>query len=359
MKVVKTKTKLIKFVVGVVFLSLVLANFTYAQAAYSAGTLVSMTNSARTRNGLGVLTSNSKLSSAAYAKAQDMITNQYFAHTSPSGKTPWDFIKGAGYNYSYAGENLAIGYTDASELFNAWMASATHRQNILNPNFREIGIAVVSGTYEGAETIVVAQEFGTPLEGGEVASQTATPANGNTNQPQANQSANPTPTPAPSSQPAAFVREKSSFSPQTIFAGEEVSFQATITGDVQSLEAQVFDQKINLLEAGSVTGSNGEKTYTIRQKIERVGTSDVKVVLKDKSGQSAELILGKLTVNSTVIAKNTGEQQTGMFAGFKNSLKNYWIIYTIILTGLVVTGIGLIILRKHKLGKRITATWMF
>ncbi len=362
----KTKIKVLKFISGFIFLSLVLANFSYAQAAYSAGSLVSMTNSARARNGLGALTSNSKLSSAAYAKAQDMLTNQYFAHTSPSGKTPWDFIKGAGYNYSYAGENLAIGYTDASELFNAWMASATHRQNILNPNFREIGIAVISGTYEGAETILVAQEFGTPLEGGEVASEQATPANETTNQPQANQSANPNPTPTSSVEPVVFVREKSSFSPQTIFAGEEVTFGATITGDVQSLEAQVFDQKINLLEAPTITSNDGEKTYTVRQKIEKEGTAEVKIVAKDKAGTSSNLILGKLTVNKTVITKNTGEQEQGLFAGFKNSLKNYWIIYVIVFSGLAVTGIGLVILRKSKLAKSqpgrqvgITATWIF
>ena len=173
----KTKTKIFsKILFGTVFLSLVLFNFTYAKADYSAGTLVSMTNSARGRNGLGSLSVNSRLTSAAYAKAQDMLANQYFAHTSPSGRTPWDFIKGAGYNYSYAGENLAIGYSDASELYSAWMVSATHRENILNSNFREIGIAVISGTYEGVETIIVAQEFGAPIEGGEVAAEQATPA---------------------------------------------------------------------------------------------------------------------------------------------------------------------------------------
>ena len=144
----KTKTKIFtKFIFGAVFISLVLFNFSLARADYSASTLVSMTNSARAREGLGALTTNSQLASAAYAKVQDMLANQYFAHTSPAGKTPWDFIKEAGYNYTYAGENLAIGYTDANELFSAWMASDTHRQNILNSNFQQIGIAVISGTF--------------------------------------------------------------------------------------------------------------------------------------------------------------------------------------------------------------------
>ncbi len=348
----KTKIKVIKFISGIVFLSLVLVNFSYAQAAYSAGTLISMTNSARSNSGLGSLSTNPQLTSAAYAKAQDMLANQYFAHTSPSGKTPWDFIKGAGYNYSYAGENLAIGYSDASELFNAWMNSATHRQNILNPNFREIGMAVVSGTYEGAQTIVVAQEFGAPVDGGQVASEQATPASENTSGPQA--------TNTPSLPTVTFVREKTNFSPQTIFSGEEVSFQATVNGDVQTLEVQLFDQTINLLEAGSVTGQGNEKTYTVREKIEKEGTSDVKMVLKDKSGLSDQLILGKLMVNSTVIAKNSNEQSQGFFAGFKNSIKNYWIIWTIVLAGISITVAGLLILRKKKLsGKGIMTAWMF
>ncbi|MBM2821065.1 MAG: hypothetical protein HW405_825, partial [Candidatus Berkelbacteria bacterium] len=346
----KTK-KLIFSFVGFIFLFSVCANFSYAKADYSAGTLVSMTNSTRTKNGLGALTTNSQLTSAAYAKAQDMLTNQYFAHTSPQGKTPWDFIRGAGYNYDYAGENLAIGYTDSSELFSAWMASATHRENILNSSFREIGIAVVSGTYEGSETIVVAQEFGaradSPQE--EVASSQAP-------EPQNSQTpSNPSTTPAPNSTATKnfqFVRDRSSFSPQTVFVGEEVIFQATVTGDISILEVQVFDQKFNLLETGSVSGDI-DKTYSTKQKISHEGDSDVTIVAKDKNGNSNSLILGKLTVNKTLISKNTNEEAPeGMFAGFKASLTNYWYVYTII-GGLLLAGIGYLIFRKIKLGKNL------
>lgn len=350
----KTKTKILaKILLGTVFLSLVLFNFSYAQASYSAGTLVSMTNSARSRNGLGSLSVNSQLTSAAYAKAQDMLANQYFAHTSPSGRTPWDFIKGAGYNYSYAGENLAIGYADASELFSAWMASATHRENILNPNFREIGIAVISGIYEGVETIIVAQEFGAPFEGGEVAAEQVAPAAEQV-APAAegeNETASPASTPEASSEPVAFVREKSSFSPQTVFAGEEVIFEVTITGDVQTLEVQIFEEKINLLETGGIKSNDGQKTYRVSQKIEKEGSSEVRIVAKDKSGKTENLILGRLTVKKTVLTKDTSQQATGLFAGFKNSLKDHWVIYTIVAGGLVLTVAGIIVFRKTKLGK--------
>lgn len=343
----KTKTKIFtKFIFGAVFLSLVLFNFSYAKADYSAGTLVSMTNSVRAREGLGDLTTNSQLSSAAYAKASDMLANQYFAHTSPAGKTPWDFIKEAGYSYTYAGENLAIGYSDASELFNAWMASATHRQNILNSNFREVGIAVISGTYEGDETIIVAQEFGTPT--GAPASEVASENTANENNPNEN---NPTPSTVQSKN-FEFVKEKSSFSPRSIYTGEEVNFTVTITGEVQTLDVQSFDQRINLLEASAaVTESGREKTYAISQKIEKEGSFEVKIFAKDKFGNEEFLLLGQLEVKPTTIAKNaSSKQQTGWFAGAKQSVKNNWLAI-VITGGVLLAGAGYLILRKIKFGK--------
>ena len=339
----RIQVKIIKFNIGVVFLSLVLFNFTYAQAAYSAGTLVSMTNSTRAREGLGALSVNSELTSAAYAKAQDMLANQYFAHTSPQGKTPWDFIKNSGYNYAYAGENLAIGYTDASELFSAWMASATHRQNILNPNFREIGMAVLSGDYEGAETIVVVQEFGTPAGiASEVASensQNPTPVSNSQNQ------VSPTPEASKTFQ---FINDKSSFTPKSIFSGEEVNFSVTISGDVQTLEVQVFDQKINLLErTAAVTSSGEEKTFSLRQKIEKQGDSTVKIYAKDKNGHENSLDLGQLEVKPATIANESTEQQAGLLAGFKEIVKRNWLVL-IIFGGLILTLLAFLIFRKIK-----------
>lgn len=342
-----------KFIFGTVFISLVLFNFSLARADYSAGTLVSMTNSARAREGLGALSVNSLLTSAAYNKAQDMLENQYFAHTSPQGETPWDFIKSAGYNYVYAGENLAIGYTDAGELFSAWMASTTHRENIFNPNFREIGIAVVSGSYEGQETIFVAQEFGTPA--GAPASEVAS---------ENTESQNPTTqSPTPSTvqdKNFEFVKEKSSFIPKSIYAGEEVNFTVTIIGEVQTLEIQAFDQRINLLEASAaVTESATEKTYAIKEKMEKDGSSEVKIIAKDKYGNEEDLLLGQLEVKPTTIAKDTTAKQTGWFAGVKEKVKNNW-IYLIIFSGIILALAAFLVFRKikfRKLAKLGLSSW--
>lgn len=125
--------------------------------------IIELTNRARVANGLATLSENSKLSQAARSKAQDMLKNDYFAHTSPSGRDPWHWMKKEGYEYKAAGENLAINFTDAKEQESAWMKSQTHRANILNANYKEIGVAVVEGKIDGQNSIVTVQMFGTPL----------------------------------------------------------------------------------------------------------------------------------------------------------------------------------------------------
>jgi hypothetical protein len=127
--------------------------------------LLSQTNQKRQENGQAPLVLNAQLSQAAEMKADDMLAKNYWAHISPDGMTPWVFIKNAGYDYLYAGENLARGFTTAPDTVNAWMASPTHRENLLSPNFKEIGFAVKTGTLTGAETILVVQEFGSKYGG--------------------------------------------------------------------------------------------------------------------------------------------------------------------------------------------------
>jgi uncharacterized protein YkwD len=123
------------------------------------------TNAQRQANGVPPLKYSSILSESATKKAQDMFANNYWAHTSPSGTTPWDFFKAVGYQYSVAGENLARDFYDTESLIKAWMDSPTHRENMLNSRYQEIGIGVVNGTLGGVKTTLVVQHFGTPLNG--------------------------------------------------------------------------------------------------------------------------------------------------------------------------------------------------
>ncbi len=126
--------------------------------------IIRLTNLQREKNGLGPVSEDSRLNTAAQAKAENMFAENYWAHYSPSGKDPWVFINGAGYSFSYAGENLAKSFYTSDEVVNAWMNSKTHKENILNKNYKNIGIAVVEGTLNGEKTTLVVQEFGTPVD---------------------------------------------------------------------------------------------------------------------------------------------------------------------------------------------------
>ncbi len=126
------------------------------------GDVVSLTNQERANRGLPALTENSLLSEAAAAKAADMFTFDYWAHNNPqNGRQPWAFIKEAGYTYRYAGENLARDFNDTPDMVAAWMASPSHRDNIISARYQETGVAVVNGQLQGVETTLVVQMFGT------------------------------------------------------------------------------------------------------------------------------------------------------------------------------------------------------
>lgn len=131
-------------------------------AAVVSSILVDLTNGDRAAGGLSMLTVNPVLVAAAQAKANDMATKGYFAHVSPEGVDPWHWFKDAGYSFEYAGENLAIDFVDSADVERAWMNSPTHRKNILDPHYTEIGIATARGMYQGRLTTFVVQEFGTP-----------------------------------------------------------------------------------------------------------------------------------------------------------------------------------------------------
>lgn len=128
----------------------------------TATNIINLSNQARISNGVSALATNSKLNSAAKAKANNMLEEQYFAHVSPSNLSPWYWFKQAGYAYQYAGENLAIDFLASEDVIDAWLASPSHRSNLLSTKYKEIGVAVVSGNFQGAESIFVVQMFGTP-----------------------------------------------------------------------------------------------------------------------------------------------------------------------------------------------------
>jgi len=124
--------------------------------------IVELTNDERVGGSLDVLQRSAVLDEAAQLKAEDMALHEYFAHNSPTGVTPWHWFDVAGYAFVYAGENLAVHFTDSENVVEAWMNSTGHRANILNSNYSEIGVGTAKGEYEGYSTIFVVQLFGTP-----------------------------------------------------------------------------------------------------------------------------------------------------------------------------------------------------
>lgn len=166
--------------------------------------LQSYTNKKRASFGLSSLSMNSELSAAAKKKAEDMFKDNYWAHVAPDGKEPWDFILAAGYDYVYAGENLAKNFSNSKDVVEAWYNSPSHRENLLNKNYTEMGFAVVNGTLNGYQTTLVVQMFGKPRTPVQVA---AVPSTKSTTTKPAETPA-PAPTPSVNTQPKETTEEK-------------------------------------------------------------------------------------------------------------------------------------------------------
>lgn len=151
--------------------------FVFPKTNYFASILpsvvVDLTNREREGVQTRALTANVLLEKAAQMKAEDMATRGYFSHESPDGNAPWEWIKKAGYQFAYAGENLAINFFDSKDVVSAWMNSESHKENILDKHFTEIGIGTARGIYKGKEALFVVQFFAAPsvsIKGEEIVS---------------------------------------------------------------------------------------------------------------------------------------------------------------------------------------------
>ncbi len=131
-------------------------------ADITSGLVVYLSNQERQAAGLSQLIENPALDQAALDKALDMLAKNYFSHNAPDGASPWHWFSKNGYAYKYAGENLAVDFYESKDVVRAWMDSPTHKFNILNNNYQEIGVAVVKGSLQGRETTLVVQLFGSP-----------------------------------------------------------------------------------------------------------------------------------------------------------------------------------------------------
>ncbi|MBI5728869.1 MAG: hypothetical protein HY983_01305 [Candidatus Magasanikbacteria bacterium] len=124
--------------------------------------IIELTNNLRLKNHRDTLAVAVKLNQSAETKVVDMARYEYFSHTGPNQRSLAYFLKQAGYQYSAAGENLALGFSDALSVMKAWEKSPTHFENLVDADFKEIGVGLVGGQYQGEPTIYIAQHFGAP-----------------------------------------------------------------------------------------------------------------------------------------------------------------------------------------------------
>ncbi len=126
--------------------------------------IISATNLERRKMGLPDLMKDPMLSKSAEVKLQDMFQKQYFQHVAPSGDSVSDLVRKTGYEYIVVGENLALGvFAGDAQVVAAWMASPGHKKNILDARYKEIGLAVGQGVYQGRKQWLIVQHFAKPL----------------------------------------------------------------------------------------------------------------------------------------------------------------------------------------------------
>lgn len=153
-----------------ILLSLFFAGFLLNNTAYMSSSeglvydLLNATNNYRQSNGSSALKLSPTLSEAAENKLDNMIDEQYWAHNSKSGKTPWNFINDANYNYDKAGENLAKNYLQAEATVEAWVNSESHRQNMLDRDYTEVGFASRTALINGESTTLTVAMYAKPTQ---------------------------------------------------------------------------------------------------------------------------------------------------------------------------------------------------
>ena len=137
-------------------------NILGTEAQVTTAGLLAATNSARVEQGEKPLANNAQLAEAAKLKVRNMFDKQYWAHTAPDGTAPWHWFGKVGYAYADAGENLAKNFTTSDSTVSAWLASPTHRANVLKPEYQDVGFAVMSGMLGDKPTTLIVALYGTP-----------------------------------------------------------------------------------------------------------------------------------------------------------------------------------------------------
>ena len=292
--------------------------------------LIELTNQARTDNGLTTLVVNSILTASAQGKVGDMLEKNYFAHTSPEGLTPWYWFKLVGYDYIFAGENLAKNYATAEAMFDAWMASPTHRANILSENYKEIGIAIAGNS----EVLYATSHFGARAG---AAAGTTSPT---TTLRQAGSLAQVPDTAAPEILDVPLAD-------QVIEQGEAINLSLLVNGDPVQVVVRAGEKSANLvLEGGRWTGS---------LTLYAGGTYTLVVEATDAADNTATSILANVQVELPELIRNESNARTLIAAYWKDVATHEGapIAAALVFALIVAAGFSVYTLETRRLGTRL------
>lgn len=322
--------------------------------------VIKLTNDERSDLAKAPLRRNATLDAAAQMKANHMAKNEYFSHYAPNGTSPWYWFDQAGYTYAHAGENLAIHFTDSTEVVDAWMDSPTHRDNIVNGNFTEIGVGTAKGEYEGYETVYVVQLFGAPAAAPKPAPAPAPVAAATAPKP----TPAPTPAPIPEPTPTPVTTEVPEITPEetesledgdeTVLAANtpkeepvtpEVATStattsvATSTGDTN----ESIDTDVVMIEKSTIATSSGlaaialdDATTTTEAEVAGGVATKPHKLLQIIYTLFGFVVAGLLTASVVVEAKKTRYVQMAYGFGLLAIMAGLWYIHTLLTTGAVI-----------------------
>ena len=288
------------FLLGVSFARYYFLHETVFGQEVVSSVLIDLTNETRVAYGKTPLVRNQKLENAAQMKADDMAEYQYFAHNSPTGITPWYWVKKAGYDFLYAGENLAIDFIRSQDVEEAWMKSPTHRANILNSKFEEIGISTREGIFNGHNTIYVVQTFATPKTKAEIENK---------------------------------IEEINSTTSEPVLAGTENSPNGEVAGVIIKNPNKEIDKELenkNILLAQNNSSSSNTQNQNTNQNIQTTATAGATQVARDVKEEEYITLLDD---NNTIIVADKeayeNSTNTNEFIEFNNNVKivkysNFW-----------------------------------
>ena len=264
--------------------------------------IVQLTNAERIKAGQKELQVNSQLTQAAQQKGEHMLKEDYFAHISPSGVTPWFWINKVGYSYQVAGENLAIDFDESEDVVAAWLASPTHKENMLLPSYTETGVAVVTGEFQGGTSTIVVHLFGLPSKDKALVAPASTVAPEPSPTPEPVSVSVPTTT-SPTPTPVTLTPTPADTLPPNppvleLKSGPNISDNAAI--DITAEVGAIIKFKANNLETGSPVTQSSPVTRT-NLSLNHVpdGTINIIATARDSAGNQSP------DSNSLIVNKDT------------------------------------------------------